>query len=284
MNAALLALVLLAPAPKKHWSKAHFVALWAPNTWTVAEGKGHKAFEIIGPKLGRGTPHVVLHNAGLADKLTLERKTKELVDVMRNRPGWRVVAQKRKTLGPYAAYRVGFDFNQEGRKGRARFTVLLMGGSFYVLEMNASAAHFPGPTFDAIEKSLEVPWSDHKLTVGITLQVPRGWTFNKEGRGATMHGPLCGMGPPVVRLRPGRIPAEQLKDAKSGPKVAFLGGSRATQLVEREVDGLQVRMLHVHHDGLTALAIIPVAVWEDMLPTVAAILASVKRPEPRGEK
>ncbi len=284
MNAALLALVLLAPAPKKHWSKAHFVALWAPNTWTVAEGKGDRAFVIVGPKLGRGTPQAVLWNAGPAAKLTLEQKTKELADAVRKRPGWRVVAQKRKTVGPYAAYRIGIDFNDDGRKGRARFTVLLMGGSFYVLEMNASAAHFPGATFDAIEKSLEVPWSDHKLTIGVTLQVPRGWTFGTEGRGATMSGPLCGMGPPIVRLGAGRMPAEMLKDAKSGPKVSFLGGSRATQLVEREVDGLKLRMLHIHHDGLTATAIIPIGVWEDMLPTVSAIFASVKPPKPRGEK
>ena len=284
MNAALLALVLLAPAPKKHWSKAHHVAVWAPNTWTVAAGKGDRAFVIVGPRLGKGTPQAVLHYAGPAATQTLAQKTKAQADAVRKRPGWSIVAQKRKTLGRYPAYRIGISFVDEGRKGRARLTVVLMGGSFFVLEMNAAASHFPGPTFDAIERSLEIPWAEHKLEIGVTVKAPRGWSFQADGARATIGGPVCGVGAPIMRLGAGRMPAQILEGAKPGPKVTFLGGSRATQLVEREADGLKLRMLHVHHDGLTALAMIPIGVWEDMLPTVSAILASVKPPKPRGDK
>lgn len=282
MTSALLALVLLAPAPKKEWSKAHQIGIFVPNTWKVtSRDKEGRAFLIEGPKLGPGIPTAAIHFAGKADGQTLKQKTAELVKVIRKRPGWRVVAQARKRLGDHAAIRVGIAFNDEGRKGRARFTVVLLGSAFYVLEMNAAATHFPGSTFDAMERSLELPTTARKLESGLTLATPLGWGFDAAGGKCAVIGPKFGVGPPIVQIAPGNAPAQMLKGAKPGDKVRFLGTKQDTQIVEFEIEGgLKVRRLHVHTKGLTALITAPVSIWEDVLPTVEAILASVKLPKP----
>jgi hypothetical protein len=157
--------------------------------------------------------------------------------------------------------------------------VVLMGSAFYVLEMNAAASHFPGVAFDAIESSLEIPKAARKLRGGITLETPMGWTFEADGARCSVVGPRFGLGPTVVQIAPGPIPAEMLAGAKPGEKVEFLGRRRETRVMEQKLEeDLVIRRLHVHSSGITALVTAPVSVWEDVRPTVEAILASVKAP------
>ena len=118
MRVALLFLLL---APKGTlWSEAHGIGIRPPDTWKIVErDKEARAFVIEGPELGPGTPRAVVWNAGPAET-TLEKRADELAKAIKKREGFRVVARKRKVIGPYAAIRFGLEIALDGgRKATA---------------------------------------------------------------------------------------------------------------------------------------------------------------------
>lgn len=255
-----LLVLVLAPAAPKHWSAKHGVGIWIPKQWKiVARDQGERAFVVEGPKLGPGVPRAVLWNAGPAQ---LGRVAKTVAAKIGRRPGWTIVTQVRKRIGPFPCVRMGIRFLEDGAKGRARVTVALLGHRAYVLELSAAAAHFPGATFDRIEQSLEVRWNEHKVGA-LFVRAPAGWT--REGERLVL--PPAGMigfeKEPELRAPPG---------AKPGPKVSFLGGRCATVVAEKGQGEERARLLLVHAEGWTAAVIFPVALWDDLFPVAEAIL------------
>jgi hypothetical protein len=253
-------LVLLAPASPKQWSAKHEVGVWIPKQWRiVARDQGDRAFVVEGPKLGPGVPRGVLWNAGPA---ALDEVARAVAAKIERRSGWKIVARVRKRIGPHPCVRMGIRFLEDGAKGRARVTVALLGHRVYVLELSAAAAHFPGATFDRIEQSLEVRWSEHALGE-LTVKAPAGWKLD----GARLFLPPAAMvgfeKEPELRAPP---------DAKPGPKVSFLGGRRETVVAEKGEKEERARLLLVHAEGWTAAVILPVALWDDLFPVAEAIL------------
>jgi hypothetical protein len=264
-----LMVLLLAPAPPKQWSSKHEVGVWIPKQWKiVARDQGDRAFVVEGPKLGPGVPRAVLWNAGPAD---LDQVAKAVAAKVERRPGWKIVTRARKRIGPFPCVRMGIRFLEDGAKGRARVTVALLGHRAYVLELSAAAAHFPGATFDRIEQSLEVRWSEHELGA-LSVKAPAGW----ERDGARLVLPPGGMvgfeKEPELRKPP---------ESKPGPRVTFLGGRRETVVAEKGKGKERARLLLVHAGGWTAAVILPVALWDDLFPVAEAILktAGVKKQE-----
>jgi hypothetical protein len=263
---ALSLVLLLAPAAPKQWSKEHGVGVWIPKQWRiVARDQGDRAFVVEGPKLGPGVPRAVLWNAGPA---ALDQVAKAVAAKVERRSGWKIVTRARKRIGPFPCVRLGIRFVEDGAKGRARITVALLGHRAYVLELSAAAAHFPGATFDRIEQSLEVRWTEHKLGA-LTVKAPAGW----ERDGTRLVLPPAGMigfeNEPELRAPPG---------TKPGPKVTFLGKRRETVVAEKGEGDERARLLLVHADGWTAAVILPVMLWDDLLPVVEAILETAALP------
>jgi len=276
MRLVLLAL-LLAPAGKKQWSEAFKVGLSIPSTWTiVARDTKDSAFVIDGPELGAATPRAVLKYGGGAGETSLDAFAKQLVEAVGKRDGWRIVASTRKRIGPYPCVRVGIAFVEDGnKKGRARFTVALLGGRFFVLELSAAASHFPGKQFDRIEASLEVPWNEHRLQ-GLVWKVPEGWNADA----GAIDAPPMGFGRCVLLVRRGAPPPKVPPDSVEGPKMMFLGKKRPTQQAPdiRLEDGV-ARLVQLRVRDWSVAVMMPVAVWDDLFPMMEAVLASAKKPE-----
>jgi hypothetical protein len=269
-----LLLLILAPSGRQ-WSDVHRVGIVVPSTWKVVErDKKDQAFVIEGPKLGPGTPRVVVWDGGPAG-VPLDRRATEMADLLKKRPGWKFVARKRKQVGPYPAVRFGLEFGPADRRARARFSVLLMGDRFVVLEMSAAASHFPGKTFDKLEASLEHKWPERKVGM-LKLVAPEGWAFKQEGDRCSFTGPSV-----VVRLGLGEIGPDGVPGAKAGPRLKFLGKARTTWIAEREIEGEKVRWLHVAAEGHRAAVSAPVSLWNDVSPQAEAILARAKRIRPK---
>lgn len=255
-----LLVLLLAPAAPKEWSARHGVGIWIPKQWkVVARDQGDRAFVFEGPKLGPGVPRAVLWNAGPA---VLSQVAKAVARKIERRPGWTIVARAKKRIGPFPCVRLGIRFVEDGAKGRARVTVALLGHRAYVLELSAAAAHFPGATFDRIEQSLEVRWSEHEVGA-LSVKSPAGWARDGERLVLPPAGMIGFEREPELRAPPG---------AKPGPRVTFLGGRRTTLVAEKGQGEERARLLLVHADGWTAAVILPVALWDDLFPVVEAIL------------
>jgi hypothetical protein len=271
---ALLLLLLGAPTGRQ-WSEVHRVGLVLPATWKVVErDKENRAFVIEGPKLGPGTPRVVVWDGGPAG-IALDKRATQMADLLKKRPGWKLVARQRKQVGPYPVVRFGLEFGPEERRARARFSVLLMGDRFYLLEMSAAASHFPGKTFDKLEASLDRLWPERKVGA-LKLCGPDGWTFKPDGARCSFTGPSV-----VVRLGPGEIGPDGVPGAKAGPRLKFLGKTCPTHVAEREIDGEKIRWLHVAVSGHRAAVSAPVALWDDIFPQAEAILARAGRIQPK---
>jgi hypothetical protein len=202
----------------------------------------------------------VLWNAGPA---ALDQVAKAVAAKIGRRPGWTIVTQVRKRIGPFPCVRMGIRFSvADGARGRARVTVALLGRNAFVLELSAAAAHFPGATFDRIEQSLEVRWSEHELG-GLTVKAPAGWARD----GARLVLPPGGM---VGFEKEPELRAPE--KTKPGPKLSFLGQRRETVVAEKGEGEERARLLLVHADGWTAAIILPVALWDDLFPVTEAIL------------
>jgi hypothetical protein len=265
---AFLVLLLAAPPAKKHWAKVG-VGIRVPSTWEVVEDKGD-AFVVKGPRLGKGHPRLALQRAGPAN-VDLDAVAKKLVAEVTKRPSWAVTAKSAKRVGSWPALRVGFRFEEGGTPGRARATIVMLGADYYVLEMSAPASHFPGSVFDRIEQSLEVKWDTHDVA-GLAVAAPAAWQAKKEEASVRL------LGPRGLQLAVERAPARPTEGLRSGPKVEFLGAKRGTFIIERERegDGAQQRMLIMQEGTWAAVAIMPIAAWDDVFPLVEAVLARAK--------
>jgi len=273
--AALLLVLLLAPADGLIWSKAHGICVRIPDTWKITDrDREQRAFVVEGPQLGPGVPHLVVWNAGEGAG-TLAAKTDGIVADLEKRPGWRVTARVPKRVGPWPAVRLGVRFVDEGRKGQARVTVLRLGDRFVVLEMSAAASHFPAAIYDRIEASLDVKWSEQTLPGGLRTEVPAGWAARVEAGRLTVQAPLATERPCVLFLARADAP-EAPGDA--GPKVRFLGQARATVQEEREVGELRVRMVRLQVEGWSAVVMMPVDAWDEAFPVMEEILARASLP------
>lgn len=275
MAALLLVLCLHAPETRRQWSKGYGVGMWIPETWKVVErDAGKRIFVIDGPRLGAGIPRAVLTFAGGAAGTTLESVAARFEKQVGQRPGWKVMARVRKRIGPFPCVRIGLVLQlKSGAKGRARFTVALLGDRYFVLELSAAASHFPGSTFDQIEKSLTVRWADHDLPGGMTATVPAGWAARVEGARLIVAGPVLRATVVLVREEDPQRPP----DAKPGSKLRFLGKRRDTLTARKGKGADAERMVWVHADGWTGVAILPASSWEDLFPTAEAILAGLKK-------
>lgn len=274
------ALLLLAPASGKQWSKQHSVGMVVPSGWEILErDKDRRAFVIDGPTLGPGRPRVVLWHVGRVDA-----PLGDMADVFARknlqRPGWRQTTKKRVRIGAFPAWRFGYAFTEKGNgKGRARVTVALLGARVFVLEMSAALSYFPSSVYDRMEQSLEVPHVERRLggeERALVLRVPDGWSLAVEGEDAwRVEGPSCGVGRVVLFLSRGTDEGPAL--AGPGPAVTFLEKKRATDTAERDLeDDLRIRMLRVRAEGWTAVAMMPLPLWEDLFPVVEQMLAGAK--------
>lgn len=247
----------------------------------MTQDKGDVALAVEGPRLGKGVPRLVLQRVGSANA-PLETVAKRLLAQVLKRPGWTKTAQIRKTVGggAFPCIRVGLRFLKEGEKGRARFSVVLLGDSYWVLDFSAHASHFPGGTFDRIERSLSVRWKKHSIGA-LKVRVPRGWQATRADGKLRIAGPSLGARKaPTVILASGQTlrapPNLKPPNAKHPEKIEFLGGSRVP--IESRFKDLLLRLVSAH--GHSAAMIIPEAVAADVAPTIRAILKSVRRDPP----
>ena len=279
VGASVLVLLLLAPGAKKEWSRVHPVGIRIPSTWKVLErDQGDKLLVVDGPRLGAGIPRAVLWR--LPPKVA-EADLKTVADAlqmqMRSRAGTRITAVTRKRIGAFPCVRFGLLFGSKGARGR--FTVALLGDGFYALELSAAASHFPAKTFDRMEQSLEVRWTMHKPVKGMEVKLPPGWKLESKGEDRwSVEAPGLGVGPSILKVGRGDPPPDWLERFQAaGPKLAFLGASRKTKRIDMEVDGRpKVRVVHLKAEGWSVVAMIPVPVWEDIFPTMTAVLGSVR--------
>lgn len=275
MAAALAALLLLAPGEKTHWSEAHGVGITLPGTWKIlARDDGDRAFVVDGPQLGPAVPRAVLWRAGDASAGTLDAKADALAAQVAKREGWTLTAKVRKRIGPFPCVRIALAFQEPGKaKGRARFTVALLGGSYYVLELSAAASHFPAKTFDRIEQSLQVKWEDARWESGLILSAPAAWKTTPGGDGGAIEGPRRGAQPTLVLLRKeDAVQGPPPETARPGPPLRFLGEARESLVDEREIEGEGQRMLLFHAEGWTVAVRMPVAAWDDFFPMAEEIV------------
>jgi len=275
-------LLLAAPA-KKQWSEAHGVGINVPNSWTILKrDDGARAFVVQGPKLGAGEPRLVVWNGGGAGERTLKKIVEEFDAQVRKRPGWSRTAMVPHKVGPWPAMRLGYTF-QEGdkAKGRARVSVILYGGNVYVLEMSAAARGFPAATFDHVERSLEAKFEQLTLIEDATVKVPPGWVAKKTENGLVAQGPRRAM---VRLVREGsRDPAEHPPppDTKADGKMRF-GKAKVSKYTEtRKIDGVEIRMAWMFHQGWTAVVMMPVAAWDEIVPGAEQLLDSLKLKPPK---
>ena len=280
MRVILICLPLLFAAPSKiEWSKAHGIGIVVPNSWTILErDKEQAAFVVQGPKLSGSQPRLVVWNGGGAGDRTLKQITEALDGQIRKRSGWTRTAMVKHEVGKWPAMRLGYSFHEKGKpRGRGRVSVILYGGNVYVLEMGAAARGFPAASFDQIERSLEVKGEAFKLVEDATVDVPPGWTAKKTDTGLVAQGPRNA----VVHLV-----REGSRDDSEGPppppeavldgKLNYLGGRYPRYTAKREINGVEVRMAWLRHDGWTAVVMMPAAAWDELAPGAEAILASLK--------
>jgi len=278
MAALLLSMILAAPADGRHWSEKHGVGLRVPDSWTIlARDDGERAFVFEGPRLGPGVPRAVLWNGGAASEATLEQFTERLAERIRARPGWHITSTSRRDKDGFAAVRIAIRFAEGDAKGRARFTVALLGGSFYVLEMSAAASHFPGAAFDRLERSLAVPAREEDFG-GLVLDAPAGWKREQD----RLTGPALGVGASVLRVWRDEGGLRGPEGAAEAAAVEFLGARRATLEADREGgEGRPaLRMRVVHAGGWSAMLLAPRAAWDDVLPAALGMLRSARVPAP----
>jgi len=276
-----LCLLLLAPLGGKQWSKAHSVGIWIPSSWKIVKrDQGSEAFLVHGPRLGAGVPRLVLTRVADARTRTLGQVAADLERRVAKLPGWTRTVTVRKRIGAFPAVRVGWRFKEDDLRGRARFTVVLLGNVYFVLELSAAAAHFPGATFDRIEASLEVPWTKRTLAGGLTLETPAGWPFEPDRKGGTIRGPRMGLMPAMVGLAREQGAPAAPPGSKPGPKVSFLGTKRVSHDVERKMHGHPMRLRQVQAGDWSAAIILPVDSWDDLYPIAEKILTTAKLPEP----
>ena len=271
--ALLLGLILLlGPDTSRRWSKSHAIGVWIPKEWKIlSRDEGIKAFVVDGPQLGPGKPRMVLTTAGGTAASTLTEIADRLAAQVAKRPGWQVVARVPKRIGPWPCIRIGIRFLENGAKGRARFTVVSMGDRYYVLELSAASSHFPGATFDRIERSLAVRW--RKMKIGeAEVEVPAGW-FAEVQEGLLVEAPAPARCVMFVAKRP-RIEDE----GKPGPKVTLLGKRRESTKQERRIGDMTVRRLIVNAEGWNADVMMPVSLWEDYFPVMEEILKRLRAP------
>jgi len=279
VGASLLLLLLLAPGAKKEWSKTHPVGIRIPSTWKVLErDQGDKLLVVDGPKLGAGIPRAVLWRLPpKADEIGLDAVADEMQKQMRTRAGTRITSVTRKRIGAFPCIRFGILMGAKG--ARARFTVALMGDAFYALELSAAASHFPARTFDQMEQSLEVRWTEQKPVKGLKLKLPPGWKLKVEDEERwSVDAPRLGTGRSVLKVGRGEPPPDWMKRFHTGgPQLKFLGSSRESMLADMETAGQpRVRMLYLKGEGWSVVAMVPAPVWEDLFPTLEAVLETVR--------
>lgn len=279
--AALLALLLFAPGEKLHWSEAHGVGLMLPGTWKiVAHDDGDRAFVVDGPQLGPGVPRAVLWSAGAADRASLEETAVKLAEQIQRR-GWTVTTKVRKSIGPFPCVRMAIAFQEPGKaKGRARFTVALLGDRYFVLELSAAASHFPASVFDRMEQSLQVKWSATNFEGGLRFEVPPGWKVTGGAEGGVVEGPRRGQQPTLIFWKREDALARPPPEAKPADAMRFLGKRHKTLVAERELRGEFVRMLAFHDGTWTIVVRMPRAAWDDLFPIAAAIVERAKLAAP----
>ena len=278
MLALAISLLLLAPEDGREWSAKHAVGLRIPASWTVvAKDDGERVFVVEGPRLGPGVPRVVLWNGGPASDKGIEAFTDELVARIRARPGWTVSTRTRRVVGSAPTIRIAVGFTEEDARGRGRFTVALLGGSFYVLEMSAAASHFPAAAFDRLEGSLAVATREERFG-DLVVAAPAGW----ERQDDRLIGPALGVGPAVLRLWRDEGGLRGPDGAAAGPEVEFLGARRRTLLANREKgeDRPALRMRLVHGDWWSAMLLAPSETWYDVEPAALDVLRSARLPAP----
>ncbi|MHC4222889.1 MAG: hypothetical protein ACYSX0_07560 [Planctomycetota bacterium] len=279
MGASLLLLLLFAPGARKEWSKTYPVGIRIPSTWKVLErDQGDKLLVVDGPRLGAGIPRAVLWRLPpKADEIGLDAVTTALREQMRSRAGTRITSVTRKRIGAFPCVRFGLLMGAKG--ARARFTVALMGDAFYALELSAAASHFPARTFDQMEQSLEVRWTEQEPVKGLKLKLPPGWKLKVEDKERwSVDAPRLGVGRSVLKVGRGEPPPDWRKRfSGAGPKLKFLGASRETMRADMQVPGRpKVRMLYLEGEGWSVVAMVPAPVWEDVFPTMETVLETVR--------
>jgi hypothetical protein len=196
---------------------------------------------------------------------------------MRSRAGTRITSVTRKRIGAFPCVRFGLLMGSKG--ARARFTVALMGDAFYTLELSAAASHFPARTFDQMEQSLEVRWTEQKPVKGLKVKLPPGWKLEVENQERwSVDAPRLGVGRSILKVGRGEPPPDWMKRYRAGgPKLKFLGASRETMRADMEVPGRpKVRALYLKGEGWSVVAMVPATVWEDIFPTLEAVLKTVR--------
>lgn len=269
--AALLVVSLAAPGVQ--WSEKHGVGIRLPRTWKVADrDQGDVAFLVKGPRLGKGVPRLVVRRAGPASA-PLDTVADGLLKPVLKRPGWKKTARQRKAVGENGAFpcvRFGLSFRAGDERGRARFTVALLGDAYWVLELSAHASHFPGATYDRIERSLAVRWRDVEVG-GLHARAPPGWTVHDSGPMPVLLGPaLGGKRRPVVILS--ATPLVEPPGAKAGEKWTWLGAERVARTARREEEDIHLVAAERGSAGLT----VPRGIAKDVVPTMRAILKRVE--------
>jgi len=274
-------ILLLAPESRKLWSESHGIGISAPQGWKILHrDRGETSIVIEGPQLGQGVPHVELRRVASADGGDLATVTTKLVEGVTKRPGWRVTARVRKRIGPWPAERIGLAFTTEGGlKGRARFTVALIGAHYFVLEMSGAANGFPAGAFDRMEQSLETRWSKRELTGLGRIEVPAAWTVTGEGAKLEVVAPALGGVHCSMRISPAPEGPPRVDGTRPGPKLKLLGKSRETLETKEPVEG-DVRAVLVRAEGWQVVLFLSDATREDLLPVFQEILARARKAKP----
>jgi hypothetical protein len=276
----LILLLLLAPASRVQWSETHGVGISVPQGWKVLQrDRGDTSFVIEGPVLGEGIPHVEIHRVAPAGGDDLASVTTKLLEGVTKRPGWTVTARKKKRIGPWPAERVGLAFSKDGIRGRARFTVALIGAHYFALEMSASAKGFPGGTFDRMEQSLQTRWTKRSVAGLGAVEVPAGWRVEQDGKTLEIVAPAMGKRPCRLRIGPAPRGPPRTEGTKAGPRLRLLGKVRKTLETEKAVLG-NVRAVLVRAEGWQAVLFLADTSRDDLLPVFAEILDRVRNRDP----
>ena len=272
--------ILLAATTRVQWSETHEIGISVPQGWKVLQrDRGDTSFVIEGPVLGAGIPHVEIHRVASADAGDLAAVTTKLLEGLAKRPGWTMTARKKKRIGPWPAERVGLSFTKDGIRGRARFTVAWIGSHYFALEMSASAKGFPGGTFDRMEQSLQTRWRKWTVAALGSVEVPAGWTVERDGTALEIAAPGIGATPARLRIGPAPEAPPRTDGTKAGPKLKMLGKTRATLETKEPVTD-DVRAVLVRAEGWQAVLFLADTSRNDVLPVMAEILDRVRKKDP----
>jgi hypothetical protein len=262
----LLALLHLAGGEKIEWSEAHGVALALPPNWVI-ETRDEKTtvFRIRSPKVGGAYAIASLLFAGPAGA-PLPEMAKRVGAELGKRPLWRVTGENPGSVGPFRCIRIGAAFEKDRRPGQARVSVLLLSDRYFLLELASPGAHFPASTYERLEESIEVRWSEAKHPSGLLASLPPGWSVaSAEADAWGLRGPVEGL---LVLLR--RAPKEP--PPPSGLELTLLG----ERLKGRIEDRKGVRMVRVSGGDWSAAIAMPEGLWDDHYPLAAAVVARVR--------